>query len=115
MGKQIPSAYVNHDEAKRPRSDRPSDVRKEGAFNYGIEFLCKNDNEQITVGDLVNKLVESLGDDEESYSTKYMRAKLLDHQGDNIVITNISGRADVATFRSTAAKILQISRVSRHP
>ena len=66
MGKQIPSAYVNHDEAKRPRSDRPSDVRKEEAFNHVIEFLRQIDDGQITVGDLMNKMAEFLGDDKES-------------------------------------------------
>ena len=106
-GLQIPSAYVNPGQAKRPRSGRPSDVRKDEAFNQVIEFLRQNDEEQITVGDLVSKMAEILGDDVEPYSAKYMRSKLLDHQGDDIIITNISGRADVVTIRTTAAKILQ--------
>ncbi|KAI0235012.1 hypothetical protein LSAT2_014604 [Lamellibrachia satsuma] len=35
-----------------------------------------------------------------------MKGKLTEHFGDIIVITNINGKADVVTFKSTASNIL---------
>ena len=43
----------------------------------------------------------------EGFSTKHMKSRLQGHFGDSIVITNINGTADVVTFRTTAAAILQ--------
>ena len=43
----------------------------------------------------------------DSFSVKHMKRRLQEYLGDKIIITNINGKADVVTFRSTAATILQ--------
>ena len=64
----------------------------------------ENHNEQITVGELVSKMKEICG--EESYSMKFMKKRVMEHFGDDVIITEINGRPNVVTFRSTAASIL---------
>lgn len=43
----------------------------------------------------------------EPYSFKYMKQCLIDHYGEKITITEINGRSNVVTFKSTASAILQ--------
>ena len=71
-------------------------------------FLEENDDEQITISDLISKMEAILdGSEYSAYSRAHMRSKLKEHFGDNIVIAHINGKSDVVTFRNTAATILQ--------
>ena len=81
---------------------RPKDRSKEYAFFKVAAFLQENDDEQVTIGDLVLKMREYC---EDPYSTKYMKKKLRNHFGNDLLITNINGKPDVATFWNTAADI----------
>ena len=42
----------------------------------------------------------------DTYSVKYMKMKLEGHFGNEVLITNVHGKADVVTFKTTAAAIL---------
>ena len=57
----------------------------------------------MTVGTLVLKMEEFCPD---TYSMKYMKTKLKEHFGNEVLITNVHGKADVVTFKTTAAGIL---------
>ena len=46
------------------------------------------------------------GCDEEAYSEKYMRRKLIEHFGSSIIITTINCKTTVVTMRHTAESIL---------
>ena len=61
--------------------------------------------EQTTVNDLILRMAENLGQDNEPYSFKYMKQMLHEHFGENI-IADINGIANVVTFRRKAASIL---------
>ena len=51
---------------------------------------------------------EYLNDTEsEAYGRSHMKTKLLEYFGDKIIITDINGKANVVTFRTTASAILQ--------
>ena len=69
------------------------------------KYLKENDDEQITVYDLMNKMAEL--NDQEPYSARKRKEKLKEHFGENIVIASINGKADVVTFRNTASTILR--------
>ena len=69
-----------------------------------VSYLEKNDNKQITISDLVNKMQELCGD---SYSVTYNNEKKLEHFRESIIITEINGKQNVATLRNTASSILQ--------
>ena len=47
------------------------------------------------------------GTNSEAYGRHHMKTKLLEYFGDRIVITDINGKPNVVTFRTTAAAILQ--------
>ena len=87
---------------------RPKDEEKLEAFVKVTKFLEENDDEQITVIDLVEKMEEYLSDaDSEAYGQQHMKTKLLEYFGDKIIITDSNGKPKVVTFRTTAATILQ--------
>ncbi|CAG2254297.1 unnamed protein product [Mytilus edulis] len=44
--------------------------------------------------------------EDDPYSSKYMKRKLFDHLGPSIVIAEINGKPDVVTFKMTASEIL---------
>ena len=75
------------------------------AFQRVTDYLQDNDNEQITVIDLVNKMKEITNS--EAYSPVHMKRKLTEHFGNDIIITDIQGIPNVVTFRRTATSILQ--------
>ena len=80
-GKQVPLQHCSDDgsdkDTKRPRQGRPVDTGKATAFLKVVKFLEENDEEQITITDLVNKMQEYLqGSEEQAYSAVYMKAKL---------------------------------------
>ena len=79
--------------------------RKRRSFLKITLYLEEHDNEQITVGELVSKMKEFCG--EESYSMKFMKKRVMEHFGDDVIIKEINGGPNVVTFRSTAASILQ--------
>ena len=73
--------------------------------------VCKylegnSDEEQITLTDLVLKMEEYCHDKSQAYTKKHMKRKIVDHFGDQVLISNSHTREDVVTLKSTAKKIL---------
>ena len=86
---------------------RPSDTERERAFLQVTRYLEDNDEEQITINDLIDKMNDYLdGTDFEPYSFPYMKKRLNDHFRDRIIIIELDGKSNVVTFRSTASNIL---------
>lgn len=110
-GRQIPALY-------RSTSDGNSREGKTGklknddnyeAFREVMIYFQENDDEQMTVADLTEKMKRVLDDagiDEEPYSTKYMWQEVKEYFGDSVVITEINGKPNVITLRDNAANIL---------
>ena len=90
---------------KRKAGQLISRESRQEAFLEVEKYLKENDDEQITVNSLINKMAEF--NDQEPCSARHMKEKLKEHFGVNIVIASINGKADVITFRSTASTILQ--------
>ena len=106
--KQIPMQFASEQrDVKKRKIGRPQDEEKNDAFLKVARFLQENDDEQITVVDLVEKMEEYLGDSASTaYGRTHMKARLQEHFGDQIIITEINGKPNVVTFRSTVANIL---------
>ena len=86
---------------KRGKSVAPK-VKKKTGFVKVVKFREDNDDERITVGDLVEKMEQYLNDTEsEAYGRSHMKTKLLEYFGDKIMITDINGKPNVVTFRTT--------------
>ncbi|KAL5020263.1 hypothetical protein ScPMuIL_003155 [Solemya velum] len=75
----------------------------EAIYHQVIDELREND-EQSTVSDLIDRMSKIYSD---PYGPIYNCQKLAEHLGDSVVISNINGKDNVVTFRTTAAKILQ--------
>lgn len=114
-GKQVPRIFQRGTEQSTTKCrrvsvsaiGRPKDSLKSEAFKAVAEYLENNDDEQVTITDLLNKMEEYLRDtDVEPYSFPHMKSELKKHFKDRIIITEINGKQNVVTFHTTAAKIL---------
>ena len=92
---------------KNRRIGRRIDTAKEDAFLTVTKYLEDNNDEQITIRDLLNKTRDMCEHDVNVNSEQHMKRKLADHFGSSIVIDSINGKADVVSFRSTASTILR--------
>ncbi len=73
------------------------------AFLEVAKCLEKNDDEQITIHDLVQRMDENLANTEHSaYTCTHMQQKLKEHFGNKIIQTEINGKCNVVTLRSKA-------------
>ena len=113
-GKSIPKKFQSEVAKKgRPKSvgmnlGRPHQQLRYETFLEVAKFVEENDDEQISVNDLMNKMIEHLKDTScTTYSFPYMMTKLKEHFGDRIVITQINGKSNIVTFCSTAKVVLQ--------
>ena len=107
--RQIPQQFMLDVDIKRkrPKPGRNPDAQRVEAFDKVIAYFEGNDDEQTTVHDLIAKMREFLDDDCEPYGFTYMKAKLQERFGDEIVITELQGKMNVVTFCHTAASIIQ--------
>ena len=102
--KSIPHQFAT-EECPQAKRGRP---QKE-AFLKVAAYLQENDDEQKTISDLIEKMKQYLmdsGSDCTSYRFTYMKNKLKEHFGDELVITEISGKSSIVTLKTTAASIL---------
>ena len=83
---------------------RPTNQEALLAFKHVISCLKENDDEQMTVADLVHKMKQICG--EKAYGVSYTKQKLKEQFGDSVIITDLNGKVDVVTLRTTAASIL---------
>ena len=110
--KSIPKQYStdyhkNEPKEKKQRGGRPVNTIKEEAFAKVVNYLVENEDEQLTISDLSNKMAEFLERPEEAYSQIYMKKKLEDHFGQRIVISSSKQMPNVVTFHNTVKSIIQ--------
>lgn len=87
--------------------DQCSRGRPSKAYENFLEvtrYLEGNDDEQVTISKLIERMQTLCGD--EAYSPFYMKCKLKEHYGSSIVITEINGKPNVVTFQQNASTIL---------
>lgn len=108
--KQMPAAHASECQEqpmKKLKLGRPPEKERSDAFLEVARFLEENDDEQITIQDLVHHMEEILAHTEHrAYSYQHMQQKLKEHFGSKIIQTEINGKANVVTFRSKAQEVL---------
>lgn len=106
--RDIPMRFrISPESNKKKKVGRPTNTDQEQAFQRVCAFFEDNDEEQLTVTDLTNKMKEYLHDSESSaYGNYYMKSKLLTHYGDSIFVSEGNGQHDIVTFREKTSKIL---------
>lgn len=87
---------------------RPRDTDQEEAFLRMCAFFEDNDEEQLSITDLANKMEEYLHESESSaYGNQYLKCKLMKHYGDSIFVAEGDGLQDIVTFRERTGQILR--------
>lgn len=100
----IPQQY--QDDVTVPKRGRPAS--SDDAFLQVMQYLEQNMSEQLTVSDLVDKMISIC--DNRAYSLPYMKTKIMTHFGPEIVISSVNGKHNVVTFRRTADAILHYAQ-----
>ena len=110
-GKSIPLVFMSDaDEQPASKRGRFKDSFQEEAFLQVMADLQQHDEEQTTINDLIDNMKTYLGDrDSLPYGFTYMKKKIKDHYGDDIIIAEINGKSNVVTFTTTetAAKLIK--------
>ncbi|CAC5372627.1 unnamed protein product [Mytilus coruscus] len=101
--KQTPLAFSPPAKKAKTQAGRKSSLSE--SFLFAAKYLQQNEDEQITVTDLVKKMSEHCGIDD-AYGVQHMKNKLQEHFGDKIIISEINGKQNVVTFRNTVRSIL---------
>lgn len=105
-GCQIPKCFT--DDEPQEKKGRPEDKIRLEAFHRVTQYLDSLDVLQVTVKDLTEVMETFLKDSGcEPYSPKYMKQKLTEHYGDEIVFAQSNKKADVITLKRTADAILR--------
>ena len=105
--KQLPSTSQATSREKKRCIGTPINTANDYAFLSVTKCIDDNDDEQIPIRDLVNKIKDMCEHDINMYSEQHVKRKLADRFGTNIVVASINRKADVVTFRSTASTILR--------
>ena len=106
--KQVPVEHEHEmSTSKRAKVGQPKHKERKDAFLEVTEFLEHNDDEQITINDLICHMEVNPADSRhDAYSYVHMQKKLKEHFGYRIIETEINGKPNVVTFRSKAKTIL---------
>jgi len=95
-------------EKKSRKAGRPKDTNQEQAFIRMCSFFEENDEEQLTVTDLEEKMTEYMTEPESvGYGNQYLKSKLVKHYGESIFIAEGEGLHDIVTFREKTSSILR--------
>ena len=107
--RDIPRPFTSVESAKRRKSGRPKDHDQDEAFEKVCVFLEENDEEQLTISDLVAKMGEYLCDSKSTaYGNQYLKEKLMSRYGNSIFVTEgRSGVRNIVTFRGKTCYILR--------
>ena len=93
---------------KRRKPGRPEDDDKQQAFLKMCSYLEANDEEQITVADLANKMKEYLCENDAlGYGNYYLKQKLQEHYENSVCFAQKDGLNNVVTMREKTSYILR--------
>lgn len=107
-GRGIPLQFQKDPETKRRKSGKPLDEEREQAFTKMCLYLEANDDEQLTISDLVCKMNEFLNDvDSIPYSRKYVKSKLKEIYGTRLHFAEREGLDDIVTMAEKTSNILR--------
>jgi 5'-3' exonuclease len=107
-GRDVPLQFRTVPEAKRRQSGRPKDEDQEQAFSKMCSYLENNDEEQLTISELRDKMKELLtGEDSLPYGNQYLKSLLKERYGNAICIAEGDGLTDIVTMRERTAQILR--------
>ena len=99
----MPIAQFAAENFKKPKLavGRPQDDERAKAILEVASYLEDNDDEQITINDLVDLMNQKLANTNyDAYGYTHMKTRLQGYFGNRIVHTEINGKPNVITFRT---------------
>ena len=110
-GRDIPKQFNGAETEKRQKLENSqADLQeKHEAFLLVAKYCEENSDEQVTVIELTKTMEEYLeqtGSKQKAYGVQYMKKKLEEHFGNRIIFTNLEGKANVMTWKTSASSIL---------
>lgn len=107
-GLGIPLQFQNIPDAKRRKPGRPKSEDQEQAFMKICTYLEQNDEEQLTISHLRDKMKEFLmNTDSEPFGNQYLKGKLKEQYGNSIHFAEGEGLHDIVTMREKTSEILR--------
>ncbi|KAG7178151.1 hypothetical protein Hamer_G003931 [Homarus americanus] len=107
-GLSIPLQFQNVPEAKRRKSGRPKNEGQEEAFMNVGSYLENNDEEQLTISHLREKMKEFLTNTySEPYGNQYLKGHLKEQYRDNVHFAEGEGLYDIVSMREKTSQILR--------
>ena len=92
-GRQIPVQYID---GKKQKGGRPENATQQNAFLKTCSFFENNDEEQLFLSDLIDKMEEFSQDmDFSAYDRCHMKRKLEEFYGDDIIISGGHGNPTI--------------------
>ena len=110
-GRDIPKQFNGAESEKKQKLENSqADLQeKYEAFLLVAKYCEENSDEQVTVIELTKKMEEYLeqtGSKKKAYGVQYMKKKLEEHFDNRIIFTNLEGKANVMTWKTSASSIL---------
>ena len=92
--KEIPLVFTSSQEGaapqKKTKRGRPLEEVRNDAFERVVEFFEQNDEEQLAVKDLVEKMADFLQESETTpYSAVYMKKRIKERFGDDVILQSL--------------------------
>ena len=107
-GRDIPLQFQSGPEVKRKKSGRPKNQDQEQAFLKMCSYLEMNDEEQLSISDLSNKMKEFLTEEDAvPYGNQYLKRRLKEQYGNAIYVAEGEGLNDIVTMREKTSQILR--------
>lgn len=78
---------------------RPQDQNRDAAFLKICAQMVNNEGEVFALSDLCDQMHQECDEKTTPYSRKYFKQRLLDHFGEDIVISQTTGKNDLVLFR----------------
>ncbi len=107
-GLGTPLQFQNVPDTKRRNPGRPNNEDQEQAFMKVISYLEQNDDEQLTITHLRDKMKDFLiSTDSVPFGNQYLKSKLKEEYGDSIHFAEEEGLSDIVTMREKTSEILR--------
>jgi len=105
--KQIPQQVCSYDGEKLLKHGRPLGQERRETFMKAASYWEEIYGEQITILDLITIMWGVIrGTISTPYGPTYMKIKLKEHYGNDNVITELNGKSNVITVRTTTESVL---------
>ena len=96
--KGVPKMFAN--KKTESQKGRNFDVDKTTAFDKTMKYFLRNEDGNFSISDLVKQMagyLAEMGSDVEPYSNRYMKVKMVEHFGHDLILTSLEGKSCVAT------------------